>query len=54
MTKFCPECGEENEDVALFCAKCGHDLKDVDQRMKSGNHAKTSEMHRTLKLYLHL
>ena len=42
MTKFCPECGEENEDVALFCAKCGHDLKDVDQRMKSGNHAKTS------------
>lgn len=43
MTKFCPECGEENEDVALFCAKCGHDLKDVDQRKKNDKHAKTSK-----------
>ena len=40
MTKYCPECGAENEDVAVFCAKCGHDLKDVDQRMKSDKHAK--------------
>lgn len=40
MTKYCPECGAENEDIAVFCAKCGHDLKDVDQRMKSDKHAK--------------
>lgn len=40
MTKFCPNCGEENEDAAVFCRSCGHDLKDVDQRMKSEKHAK--------------
>ena len=40
MTKFCPECGEENEDAAVFCRNCGHDLKDIDQRMKSDKHAK--------------
>lgn len=34
MTKFCPKCGEENEDVAQFCGNCGHDFKDVDKRMK--------------------
>lgn len=32
MTKFCPKCGEENEDVAKFCGKCGYDFKDVDHR----------------------
>ena len=40
MTKFCPECGAENEDIAVFCAKCGHNLKDIDKRMKSDKHAK--------------
>ena len=40
MTKFCPECGAENEDVAVFCSKCGQDLKDIDQRMKSDKHTK--------------
>lgn len=40
MTKFCPNCGEENEDAAVFCRSCGHDLKDVDQRMKSEKHAR--------------
>lgn len=44
MTKFCPECGEENEDIAVFCRKCGHDLKDVDQRMKSDKRAKISNI----------
>lgn len=32
MTKFCPKCGEENEDVAKFCGKCGYDFRDVDHR----------------------
>ncbi len=32
MTKFCPKCGEENEDVAKFCGKCGYDFRDVDYR----------------------
>ena len=42
MTKFCPNCGEENEDAAVFCRSCGHDLKDVDQRIRTDKHAKTS------------
>ncbi len=49
MTKFCPECGEENEDVALFCAKCGHDLKDVDKRIKTDKRAKNSSKTLNLK-----
>lgn len=32
MTKFCPKCGEENEDVAKFCGKCGYGFRDVDYR----------------------
>ena len=42
MTKFCPNCGEENEDAAVFCRSCGHDLKDVDQRIRTDKRAKTS------------
>ena len=33
---------KKNEDAAVFCRSCGHDLKDVDQRIKSDKHAKTS------------
>ena len=37
MTKFCPNCGEENEDVAIFCKSCGHDLSDLTERMKDSD-----------------
>lgn len=42
MTKFCPKCGEENEDVAQFCSNCGHDFKDVNQRMKESKRENSS------------
>ena len=42
MTKFCPKCGEENEDVAQFCGNCGHDFKDVDKRMKESKRKDSS------------
>lgn len=42
MTKFCPKCGDENEDVAQFCGNCGHDFKDVDKRMKESKRKDSS------------
>lgn len=42
MVKFCPKCGDENEDVAQFCGNCGHDFKDVDQRMKESGRKNSS------------
>ena len=26
MSKFCPNCGHENKDVAIFCGNCGNRL----------------------------
>lgn len=26
MSKFCPNCGHENRDVAIFCGNCGNRL----------------------------
>ncbi len=26
MSKFCPNCGHENKDVATFCGNCGSKL----------------------------
>ncbi|ADC47503.1 hypothetical protein mru_1653 [Methanobrevibacter ruminantium M1] len=42
LTKFCPKCGEENEDVAQFCSNYGHDFKDVNQRMKESKRENSS------------
>lgn len=35
MTKFCPRCGKENVDDAVFCEDCGHNMKETDNRIRS-------------------
>ncbi|MBP5784845.1 MAG: zinc ribbon domain-containing protein, partial [Methanobrevibacter sp.] len=30
MSKFCPNCGHENKDVATFCGNCGSKLVSPD------------------------
>ncbi|MEA4957828.1 MAG: zinc-ribbon domain-containing protein [Methanobrevibacter sp.] len=32
MTKYCPSCGEENEDNSLFCGNCGKRLSKTHKR----------------------
>ena len=31
MSKFCPKCGNENLDEALFCSKCGSKLPSIEE-----------------------
>ena len=37
---FCPRCGKENDDKAMFCEQCGENLKENNQNVRVSNNSK--------------
>lgn len=37
MSKFCPNCGRENEDIATYCAGCGSSLNSFENQQVNIN-----------------
>lgn len=46
MSKFCPNCGVELEDDALFCAECGEKLDSGAQTGENGNRNSATDLTR--------
>ena len=44
---YCPKCGAENEDEAVYCAKCGAPLDGSTERQGSYERRATSPLYRT-------